>query len=244
MPQGTVQGMHCRRLSRDSVRLETFSDENHIVITIDDFLLEPDSAIAHAILQNFAEITPQYPGLRAPVDDAAAQNWLQALSPYLSEAFGAPQGLWSMQAWHSIVTRPPQELLPIQRLPHVDGVDPNQIALMLYLHRTEHGGTAFFRHKATGLESLTAETFPRYKARLECDIAESGLPPMAYVTDGAPHFERIYQTEGRFNQAIFYRGNILHSGIIDNCAPLTDDPRTGRLTINAFLTPPECGVAG
>jgi Family of unknown function (DUF6445) len=36
---------------------------------------------------------------------------------------------------------------------------------------------------------------------------------------------------------VFYRGNILHSGVIDNAAPLSADPRVGRLTINAFFGP-------
>ncbi|MEL7445514.1 MAG: DUF6445 family protein, partial [Pseudomonadota bacterium] len=109
--------------------------------------------------------------------------------------------------------------------------------MMLYLHETEHGGTAFFRHKSTGLESLTAETFPQYKAALEADVRTTGLPPAQYPTDGRPHFERTHVTSGAFNEAVFYRGNILHSGVIDNAAPLPTDPGRGRLTINAFFRP-------
>ena len=63
------------------------------------------------------------------------------------------------------------------------------------------------------------------------------LEGAAYVTDGSPFFERIHASEGAFNQAVFYRGNLLHSGIIDNNADLPADPRTGRLTINAFFRP-------
>ena len=65
----------------------------------------------------------------------------------------------------------------------------------------------------------------------------AGLPPAAYPTDGAPHFERTHVVPGTFNSAVFYRGNILHSWVIDNAAPLSADPRTGRLTINAFFRP-------
>jgi hypothetical protein len=146
-----------------------------------------------------------------------------------------------MQAWYSLVTTPPARLHPIQRLPHVDGTDPEQIAMMLYLHRigpeAKHGGTAFFRHRATGLESLSAEDFPRYAKAVNAEVARTGLPPAAYPTDGAPHFERTHVAEGTFNRAVFYRGNILHSGVIDNAAPLDADPRKGRLTINAFFGP-------
>lgn len=225
-----------------AARVGHFSSQNHVFVEVERFLEEPDSAIAQACLQDFAKITPQYPGIRATLDQATSRAWAEALSPLLSRAFGESAGLWSMQAWYSIVTSRPDQLAPIQRLPHVDGTDPRQVALMLYLHRTgpqcPHGGTAFFRHRSTGLEALTAADWPRYKAALEGEIARDGLPPAAYVTDGAPHFERIHASTGAFNEAVFYRGNVLHSGVIDNIAPLSSDPREGRLTINAFFRPP------
>ena len=223
----------------NDVTVSSFSHNCHRLVTANNFLQAPDQVMEQAFLQDFARITPQYPGLRAPLDPAVCSAWLAALSPLLSEHFGdadrGPATGWAMQAWYSIVTTPPGDLAPIQRLPHVDGTDPGQIAMMLYLHRTGHGGTAFFRHRSTGLEALTAADFPRYADRLQRDVARAGLPPARYTTDGAPHFERIHVVDGRFNQAVFYRGNILHSGVIDNAAPLPADPRTGRLTINAFF---------
>lgn len=215
-----------------------FSPQKHEFVRVSEFLEQPDEVRDFASLQKFAQITPQYPGLRAPLDAETSRAWVEQLSPFLSRAFGEASGLWTMQAWYSIVSLPPERLHPIQRLPHVDGTDPRQVAMMLYLHRTGHGGTAFFRHKSTGLEALTAANWPRYKATLEGEIAQHGMPPAAYVTDGAPHFERIHASEGAFNQAVFYRGNVLHSGVIDNGVPLSSDPREGRLTINAFFRPP------
>ncbi len=227
-----------RKFSLDSVRIEKFSTQKHTLATIEDLLAEPDKAIATAKLQKFAKITPQYPGIRAPLDSNAADALATALSPVLSSVFGAPAGKWSMQGWHSLVTSPPDRLAPIQRFPHVDGTDPEQIALMLYLHKTGHGGTAFFRHKSTGLEALTETTFPRYRESLERDAKNGGLPPSGYITDGGPYFECTHRTEGQFNQAILYHGNVLHSGVIDNALPLHEDPSLGRYTINAFLRPP------
>ena len=214
-----------------------FSTQNHRLVTVGGLLADPENVIEQAFLQKFARITPQYPGLRAPLDPVVCAYLLGALAPVLDRGFAAPGTRWEMQAWYSIVTTPPSALAPIQRLPHVDGTDPRQIAMMLYLHRTGHGGTAFFRHRTTGLESLTAADYPRYAAALQADVARSGLPPAAYTTDGAPHFERIHVVPGTFNSAVFYRGNILHSGVIDNAAPLSSDPREGRLTINAFFRP-------
>jgi hypothetical protein len=218
-------------------RSECFPSSDQIFVTVPAFCEQPDHAIEQAVLQNFAKITPQYPGLRAPIPDAVCQAWLTKLGPLLDAHFGAAPRGWAMQAWFSLVTTPPAALAPIQRLPHVDGTDPGQIAMMLYLHRSLHGGTAFFRHVTTGLEALTAETYPRYAAAVQADVARTGLPPAAYPTDGSPHFTRTHAVPGNFNEAVFYRGNILHSGVIDNTAPLCADPRTGRLTINAFFRP-------
>ena len=220
-----------------------FSAQNHSLIRVDHFLDDPETAIGHASLQKFAKITPQYPGIRSPLPNSIVSQWLRTLSPMLDRSFGAAEHGWEMQAWYSLVTARPDELIPLQRFPHVDGTDPRQIAMMLYLHHTKHGGTAFFRHRSTGFEALTDSDFPRYRAALEKDVQQTGLPPAAYVTDGAPHFEKIHECEGAFNQAIFYRGNIFHSGMIDNDAALSSDPRKGRLTINAFFRPVQDGQA-
>lgn len=214
-----------------------FSSYNHDLVTVDSFLAEPEIIREHANLQNFAKITPQYPGTRAALDSHVCEVWLAQLAPFLSAHFGPPDSRWTMLAWYSLVTTPPGHLLPIQCFPHVDGTDPAQIAMMLYLHDSPHGGTAFFRHRSSGLSALTDATFPAYRAALEADVARTGLPKPAYPTDGAPHFERLHATTGAFNSAVFYRGNILHSGVIDNSAPLSADLRTGRLTINAFFRP-------
>lgn len=225
--------------SVSNLEFSEFSKMKHSLVVVRNFLESPEHAISEAILQNFARITPQYPGIRAPLDSAAQTAMLEALSPALSQWFGTRGGMWSMDAWYSLVTTPPAQLLPLQRFPHVDGTDPNQIAMMLYLHRTGHGGTAFFRHKSTGLEALSDESFKHYRSVLQHEVGEVGLPPAAYVTDGAPLFEVTHQTDGNFNEAVFYRGNILHSGVIDSSCALSPNPREGRLTINAFLRPPK-----
>ncbi|MEE4318118.1 MAG: DUF6445 family protein [Erythrobacter sp.] len=227
------------QIAPEGARITHFSSQNHRLVAVDGLLENASHAVSQAFLQKFARITPQYPGVRAPLAPEVCAAWLDRLGPLLARWFDAPGTLWEMQAWYSLVTTPPAGLAPIQRLPHVDGTDPRQIAMMLYLHRTGHGGTAFFRHRSTGLEALTQADYPRYAAALQADVARTGLPPAAYTTDGAPHFERIHAVPGHFNSAVFYRGNILHSGVIDNDTPLSADPHEGRLTINAFFRPAE-----
>ncbi|AWW75596.1 hypothetical protein CD351_14255 [Erythrobacter sp. KY5] len=218
--------------------------QNHVFASVVNILSSPTQVIEAATLQKFAKITPQYPGVRAPLPQSVSLAWLNELSPLLDTAFGSSEHGWEMQAWFSLVTAGPGDLIPMQRFPHVDGTDARQLAMMLYLHDTPHGGTGFFRQRSTGLEALTDANFPRYRQALENDVRTNGLPPPAYVTDGEPYFERTHVCEGAFNQAFFYRGNVLHSGLIDGSAELSPDPARGRLTINAFFRPIEQAQMG
>ncbi len=58
---------------------------------------------------------------------------------------------------YSIVTTPRKELKIGQRLPHVDGFRSNQFALVHYLSPNVTDGTAFYRHRSTGLELLNED---------------------------------------------------------------------------------------
>lgn len=233
----TVRGMENWAISLQHRNREVFGHENHTLVQINNFMNAPETAISNAALQKFAKITPQYPGIRAPLPHWVSLQWLAVLSPMLDETFGKTAMGWEIRAWYSLVTTPPEALIPMQRFPHVDGTNPDQLAMMLYLHHTDQGGTGFFRHRRSGLAALTDATYPQYSAALEQDVRENGLPPAAYVTDGAPFFELEHSSDGAFNQAVFYRGNLLHSGLIRNPEQLSADPAKGRLTINAFFRP-------
>jgi len=52
---------------------------------------------------------------------------------------------------------------------------------------------------------------------------------------GGTSFEKVLTIEPRYNRAIFYNGGIFHSGHIHMLELMVDDPRTGRLTANAFF---------
>ncbi|MFZ9395665.1 MAG: DUF6445 family protein, partial [Erythrobacter sp.] len=84
--------------SLSNCAIGSFSAEKHTIVTVDRFLDDPERAIERASLQNFAKITPQYPGLRAPLDSEFCDALTELLSPMLSECFAAPGGRWSLQA--------------------------------------------------------------------------------------------------------------------------------------------------
>ena len=98
-----------------------------------------------------------------------------------------------------------------------------------------YGGTAFYRHRRTGFETIRPERMPRFKAALVADEHEHGPFPARYYYDDDERYEMIGEVEARPDRVIIYRGRLLHSGHI----PIAPDPLTalesGRLTINTFL---------
>ncbi|MEL6828297.1 MAG: DUF6445 family protein [Pseudomonadota bacterium] len=207
------------------------------MVEVSDFFDAPDDIFSSAVDKTFAHINPHYPGIRAPVEAALLESLCESVSQMAAEVLSPASGRWEGQAWYSIVTQAPERLTPIQCLPHFDGFDEDQLAVMIYLNRTDHGGTGFYRHRSTGFERVTQARYPAYKCGLEQDVRQAGLPQAAYPTDGAPHFEKIYESDAAFNSLILYPGTILHSGVIRNDRPLPPEPAEGRLTINGFFRP-------
>jgi hypothetical protein len=56
------------------------------------------------------------------------------------------------------------------------------------------------------------------------------------MTASNAFFEKVATVPARWNRMIFYTGTIFHSGEIVHPQLLSDDPRTGRLTLNGFFT--------
>jgi len=164
--------------------------------------------------------------LVAPLMDVVAEGF----------ALAGPPGFF--ECYFSLVTTHPGALAPIQRLPHFDGLEPERIAVLLYLDHSERGGTAFYRQLATGFESVTAARFDAYRSALDAGVARHGLPPPSYVSGNTPLFEQTHSVDGIFNRVVIYRGNTLHSANLPIDFAPVNDPRAGRLTLNLFLRAP------
>lgn len=218
-------------------KLTSIGDEATDIVQVSEFFEQPGDVLGAAAAHPYAHINTHYPGVRAVVEPALLEGLCNSVSQLVVKHLGQAERPWMGQAWYSIVTRPAETLTPIQRLPHFDEFEETQLAVMIYLNQTAHGGTAFYRHRATGFEHVTQARYPEYKKKLEAGVQKTGLPPAAYITDGAPHFEKVYESDAAFNSLILYPGTILHSGVIRNDTPLLADPRLGRLTINGFFRP-------
>ena len=220
---------------RPTIVAKRIGIEQQPVVVVDGFHPDPDALRAAAAGAQFSAAHHHYPGIRAelPADYVAATRAVIAV--VLRDVFGLREGVELIDSSFSIVTTPPGALTVAQRLPHVDAVDRNRIALVHYLSHRDDGGTAFYRHRATGFETIDETRSADYFAALNREIAADGAPPPGYIHASTPHFERIGGVDASYNRAVIYRSAMLHSGAIPPAAPLRSDPASGRLTVTAFL---------
>lgn len=219
------------RVNYDILR---FGDEGEPLVIIDDFSERFHALREVADSAHYAVTGPHYPGIRAQADPSYLGAQMATLKKVLTEVFECPQGAGLVECAYSLVTTRPENLTPIQRLPHFDSTDPGRFALLHYFGDETSGGTAFYRHVTTGYETITADRQAKYTSALQQDVAQHGLPSAKYYADG-PLFERIGEVEAQPNRMVIYRGYRLHSGIIPTDKTLSIDPRQGRLTLNTFL---------
>lgn len=223
-------------LSPDAVTtVEAFGRERQPLVRVDGALGDPVAVVEIAARHRYQPIGPFYPGIRAAVSERIAMPLVAPLLPLLERAFAMPRPPRFLECYLSLVTTPAEALAPIQRFPHFDGVEPDRLAALLYLDAAETGGTAFYRQRATGFESVDAARFDEYRGELDKAVAAGGLPEAGYIGGDSALFEQVHRIAGRFNRMAIYRGNALHcADLPDGFAPVSD-PRHGRLTLNLFL---------
>jgi len=174
-----------------------------------------------------------YPGLRRIVSEVDGEAFayfvdlLNAASPFIAGAFDL-DGFDLIEASFSLVTLPPERLSSVQRAPHFDSVDPDLFAVLHYLTPTE--GTAFYRHRESGIELLDDRCVDDYVRAVKSLPAASG-----YVFGSNRDFEMTGSVDGRSGRLVAYPGRLLHSGRIPPDFVGSSDPLVGRLTANMFI---------
>ncbi|KRA66118.1 hypothetical protein ASD79_02205 [Caulobacter sp. Root655] len=212
--------------------------EQHPVLLVDGLLIGVeglvDFAADTAVLAPVKSAANFYPGVRAPAPGGYVRALIKALRPHLAQMFGAPIGGQAhITSALSMATLPVQAANLAQRLPHIDTTQPNQLAILHYLCGPEHGGTAFYRHRATGFEAIGPDRGPAYFAALRDEIA-GGEASGGYIVGSSDLFEQTAAVTPVFNRVIVYASNLLHAGVLPD-RPLSQDPRLGRLTANTFF---------
>lgn len=216
--------------------LHRFGESQSPVVTLDGF-----SGDTAAIVELAAALAPfpadhgtYYPGCRRIVTEADTaafayvEHMLEAAAPFIGGGFGFER-FDLIEASFSMVTARPAALTPPQRIPHFDSTDPGYVALLHYLRETP--GTAFYRQRLTGIETVTERNMDSFIHTAKRESAALA----GYTSDANPHFKQIGQVAGTADRLVIYQGCLLHSGIIPEDMDFSDDPRRGRLTANIFI---------
>lgn len=222
-------------MKNEDYTLLKFGNENFPVVVIDDFSINADHLYNTGLKCNFTPGGRHYPGHRANTSAAYLATQDTLLQQVLKDVFGLKNGANVVECNYSIVTTHPTKLTPIQRIPHFDGTDPNNIAFLHYLCSEQAGGTSFYRHRETGFESITQDRLSQYDIALHADIKKYGLPAAQYFSNSNSMFERIGQVEAKFNRMVIYSGLHLHSGNIDQPEKIGKKITDARMTLNTFM---------
>lgn len=206
------------------------------LLVIDDLVSAPDRLVRKAAASHFVAQSSSFPGIRAPAP-LSYQHFLEAiLNPLLAECFGLQPGRFAFPACHfSLVTLPPEKLSFLQRVPHVDSVQGDGLATVHYLFHGQWGGTAFYRHRESGFETIDLQRRDSYFRSLAEQSRRNDATGDGYIDDDTSLFERVAHVDAAFNRMLVYRRNSLHSGRIDNARIPPADPLSGRLSINTFI---------
>lgn len=220
-----------------NVKLRQIGAEKEPVVLIDEVMRHPQMLVDYAAREvSFAPVWGPlggYPGVRAAAPLNYVETVVRALSPTIERAFGLEKVMLARaECSFSLVTLSPDQLAPLQRIPHADTTDPLQFAILHYLCGEAFGGTAFYRHRATGFETLTPERGPLYEEIRRTELEDTAA---AYITGDSRHYEQVAAVDAAFNRLVIYRSRLFHSGQIGSPERLSRDPRKGRLTANVFL---------
>lgn len=170
-----------------------------------------------------------YPGVRAAVSPDYA-DWLQQAI----DAWWPAARARVLQNGFALAAEDPAALAPIQRIPHFDTADPAVFALVHYLCHPPHRGTRFYRHRASGFESIGPGRVEHWRDLLRSDTRAGRVPERRYIAADTAAFATIGEAELAFNRLIVYPANLLHAGDIGQSwhNPTATD---GRLTITALI---------
>jgi hypothetical protein len=222
-----------------SLIMHTIGTEKRPLAVVEDFVHDPDALVAYAEYGEPFRATAGdlYPGIRKSAPPEYARQFCAQFGDVLREYFGLPERSVPRVIFSalSITATEPQQLRPIQRVPHFDTSAANPLAIVHYLCGPEHGGTSFYRHRSTGFETISHERLHDYARTLKREVMTEHPPPAKHMDGDDALFVRIASYEARRNRALIYPSNVLHSGDIRRVSSPETPPRDARLTVNSFV---------
>ena len=216
------------------IDVRRIGEEQQPVFVVDEAFNGCEDLVEFAAQSAF--VTPTagsyYPGLNAHLPANYLSTLLPALERPLTEIFDAlPGRLGRSYGFFGLTNLSPAQMAVRQSLPHTDSANARSFATVHFLSAS-FGGTAFYRHKATGFEvvsNVRANAFQTVRSR---EINSHDGQPRETLSD---LYEEIAHVEPVFNRLILYRATQLHAMRLENTDALNTNPKSGRLTANTFL---------
>jgi len=229
--------------SHAGIRREAISEDHHCVI-VDDFLCDPNELIDFAAdhAREFSRAKSYYPGIFLGINEDAMTDIYRFIRFRMTKQFPFLRSSLRLSSFLSMVTLLPNELSAVQRICHTDAeLDSGRVpyAALLYLFDDEGlGGTSFFKYKKKyellkNVEALGSED-PEKARNYLLDNFPTFRKPARYMTESNEIAKLVCTIPPRFNRLIFYSGRIPHNAAISAPDLLSNDVRTGRLTLNIF----------
>jgi hypothetical protein len=221
------------------VEVRKIGNEETKIIIIDGFSRSPNDLIDYVITQGNLACNKRennfYPGVTCPSEASYTDTLYKVLKPIIKEVYKLPVAYPTrLESTYAMVTFDPSELNQDQRIPHYDSISTGQLAVLHYLCEPPFKGTAFYRHKETGYETITRHRKEHYWSFAEPKLKSSHYGDK-YANNGNNEYEKIANVDVKFNRLIIYPSKLLHSSMI-NPEHLSSDPLKGRLTLRTFIT--------
>jgi hypothetical protein len=233
------------RINPDAVLEHHPINDRYSAFVADDFLLNPEAIIEHALAVRDAFESPErgYPGEVLDLLPVTFPEITRFIRSNLSRCFSFARSGIEDSCQVSITTLQPEHFSWIQRLPHTDhkrAAGKDNYALLVYLFDNPAlGGTGFFQYRDEAFwKSMAPRQLEDPNGGLE--LVETRYPmflgPSTYPCESDEAVELITSIPAKFNRMICYSGDIPHSACIPDASLLTDDLRRGRLTLNSFAS--------
>lgn len=227
------------RINRDATPyLNHVGKEKTPVFILDNFMHNLSGSLLHKLKHlEFTEASTYYPGIRAKLPDEYIAAVAHSVLPLLQKIYAIPQHytVEFFDSYYSLVTTAPDKLSLEQQIPHFDGTDTYRFALLHYLNKGPHGGTAFYRHQPSDMERIVETKVDDYLLSVSKFYKHHSQNASKYIDNSTSQFQKIGEIPYAQNRLAIYPGNLLHSGSIVPALDINDDPFTGRLTANIFL---------
>jgi hypothetical protein len=210
-----------------------------IAVTVaDNVLLHPQQLAEFGRGLTFAEDDSNlYPGIRARLPAEFSRPFHAWLTNTLRCTGVLEESSYVHEdaSFFSIVNKNRANLLPLQRIPHYDSIDPRVFAAVIYLFDRANSGTSFYRHRTTGYETIGDDNKDNYKMALNRNMKALGPPAREYANGSNALFERTHSVDSVFNRIVIYSGNVLHAADIDGSLFTGNDNSQWRLTISSLI---------